>query len=115
MEPTQKSDQEKSSLVKTELDSGFNMIEFHGYTSYEDFMLIYDKIKQIIEPDEMSYSVDSLCIMGSIRKDGILMRMSNEGISEYVSIFYNKNAVVDADRDKIENWAEQINRALCKI
>ncbi|MBP1737416.1 MAG: hypothetical protein H6Q60_1297 [Oscillospiraceae bacterium] len=98
------------SPVKSCLDNGMVMLGFPGYASYDDFMIIYDIIGRILTPDTISYSVDSLCIMGNFRKDGILVRISDEGITENecVFLFYSKNDLTEADCETVDQWARLI-------
>jgi hypothetical protein len=117
METQHNTNQEPSPIKKSCLDNGLVMLGFPGYRSYEEFMTIYDIIGRVIAPDSMSYSVDSLCIMGNFRKDGILIKMSDEGITENESIFffYNRNDLTEADSDKIEAWALQVAQELQRV
>lgn len=109
---TTQSTTKKSSLRETELDNDSVLIEFCGYSGYTDFMMILEKFKQLIKPDIIDYAVDSLCIMGSFRKDGILASMSSEGISDYVALVYKRNTLTDEEIEKLKSWVQIVDSEL---
>ena len=99
-------------LIKTPLKNGSVLVELEGLGGEADFYRVFDHMNQVIKPDASRDSVDSLCVMGTFRKDGISVRMSSEGINEWVSFQYDAAALSDEDNAKVARWLDELAAAL---
>ena len=64
-----------------QLKNGQVLVSVTGYSGEEDFYLMFDIIKELLNPEHATYGVDSMCVDGSFRKDGLLVRMSSECVT----------------------------------
>ena len=102
----------KPNLIKTPLKNGSVLVELEGLGGESDFYSVFERMNEVIKPDFSRDSVDSLCVMGTFRKDGISVRMSSEGINEWVSFQYDAAALSDEDNTKVTGWLEALAAAL---
>lgn len=92
------------SYSKYEMKHGAILIAVEDYTNDEAFGQMMKELTQIIEPDDWGYSVDSMCIGGYFRKDGILIRTSSECPYDCCAIFYEPSKMTEQEVEKTEEW-----------
>ena len=91
-----------------QLNNGQILVSVTGYSGEEDFYLMYNIIKELLAPEHATYGVDSMCVDGSFRKDGILVRMSSECITDFCCFHYDPAAMTEEEAAKVKGWIEQI-------
>ena len=79
-----------------------------GYTGEEDFYFMHKLADELIAPDESGFSVDSMCVGGYIRKDGLLLRTSSESPYDDMSFFYDPTKMSEEEVTKVKGWIDQI-------
>ena len=60
------------------LKNGQVLVSVNNYGGEDDFYAMYRVIQDLYAPEHITYGVDSMCVDGSFRKDGLLVRMSSE-------------------------------------
>lgn len=90
------------------LKNGSVMVAITGYSGEEDFYAMYDIIKELLQPEHATYGVDSMCVDGSFRKNGILVRMSSECVTDECCFHYDAAGLPQEDVAQIRNWIDQI-------
>lgn len=90
------------------LRNGSVLVAVCGYSGEEDFYAMYDVIKELIQPEHITYGVDSMCVDGSFRKDGILVRMSSECVTDDCCFHYEEASMPEADVEQVKAWITQI-------
>ena len=73
-----------------------------------------DIIKELLAPEHATYGVDSMCVDGSFRKDGILVRMSSECITDDCCFHYDPTSLSPEDVEKVKGWINEIVTELHK-
>lgn len=102
-----------SSIIKeTVMENGSILVELEGYGGDADFFRIFDLVNSVLEPETSRTSIDSLCAMGTFRKDGIPVRMSSEGLTENVSFIYDASELDRAQLAKVRSWFKLLEIAL---
>ncbi len=91
-----------------QLKNGSVLVSVTGYSGESDFYAMYDIIKACIRPDEATYGVDSMCVDGSFRKDGILVRMSSECITDCCCFHYDAAHMSGEDIAQVKAWIAEI-------
>lgn len=90
------------------------LVIVNGYYGESDFYLLHDVIKEIIQPDDSGYSVDSMCIGGYVKKDGILLNTSSESPYDYCSFWYEPAKMSEEDVKRVEGWIDAVVKELHK-
>ena len=88
------------------------LITANGYRGEDDFYAMYDLIKEIVQPDSITFGVDSMCVDGSFRKDNILIRISSESAFDFCCFLYDAGSLNDAQLAKAEDWITQVTDRL---
>ena len=96
------------------LRNGDVLVSINGYSGEEDFYAMYDIIKELISPEHATYGVDSMCVDGSFRKDGILVRMSSECVTDDCCFHYSPETMTPEEVEKVKAWIDQIVTELHK-
>ena len=94
------------------LKNGSVMVAVTGYSGESDFYAMYDIIKELVAPEHITYGVDSMCVDGSFRKDGILVRMSSECITDDCCFHYDAASLSDDEIARIKGWIDTVVTAL---
>lgn len=90
------------------LKNGSVMVSITGYSGETDFYAMYDIIKEILEPEHATYGVDSMCVDGSFRKNGILVRMSSECVTDCCCFHYDAKNMTEEEITSVKGWIDQI-------
>lgn len=90
------------------LKNGSVMVAITGYSGEEDFYAMYDIIKELIQPEHATYGVDSMCVDGSFRKNGILVRMSSECVTDDCCFHYDAANMPEEDVAQVKQWIDMI-------
>ena len=85
-----------------------NLITLDRYVGEEAFYKMHDAFNQLLSPEDSGYSVDSMCIGGFLKKDGILLRTSSECPYDTCCFFYNEDELNEQGKEKVMSWIEQI-------
>lgn len=96
------------------LRNGDVLVSINGYSGEEDFYAMYDIIKELLSPEHATYGVDSMCVDGSFRKDGILVRMSSECVTDDCCFHYSLETMTPEEVEKVKAWIDQIVTELHK-
>lgn len=80
------------------------LVTVNGYFGEEDFYLMHKIICDELNPDDAGYSVDSMCIGGYMKKDGILLKTSSECPYDTCCFFYEKDKLSEEEAQKVESW-----------
>ena len=88
------------------------LVTVNGFFGEEDFYLIHQAAIETISPDDAGYSVDSMCIGGYLKKDGILIRTSSECPYDSCCFFYNEQELNDQQIHQVQEWIYAI---VCKM
>lgn len=91
------------------------LVTVNGFFGEEDFYLLHKTAVEILEPDDSGYSVDSMCIGGFLKKEGILLRTSSECPYDTCCFFYNENELDDAGREKVTSWINGVVDRLYEV
>ena len=95
-------------IKEIRLGNGQILVSVTGYGGEDDFYLMYGIIQTLLEPEHITYGVDSMCVDGSFRKDGLLVRMSSECITDCCCFHYDPAAMTDPDAAKVRGWIDAI-------
>lgn len=90
------------------LKNGSVMVAITGYSGEEDFYAMYDIIKELLQPEHATYGVDSMCVDGSFRKNGILVRMSSECVTDDCCLHYDAANMPEEDIAQVKAWIDMI-------
>ena len=74
----------------------------------ESFEKLHAALLKIIEPDDAGYSVDSLCIGGYLKKDGILLKTSSTCPYDCCCLVYQPNELTKDQTQMLEGWIAQL-------
>lgn len=88
--------------------NGSVLVAVNGYEGEEDFYLMHNIIKELLTPEDEGYSVDSMCVGGYLRKDGLLIRTSSESPYDCCSFFYNPTKMQPDEVEKVKGWIEAV-------
>jgi hypothetical protein len=97
-----------------QLKNGSVLVAVTGYSGESDFYTMYDIIGELLQPEHATYGVDSMCVDGSFRKDGILVRMSSECVTDDCCFHYDKANMPPEDVEKVQGWIQEIVTELHK-
>ena len=95
-------------LKEMQLKNGSVLVSITGYCGETDFYAMYDIIKELLAPEHITYGVDSMCVDGSFRKDGILVRMSSECVTDCCCFHYDAANMGPEEIEKVKAWISQI-------
>lgn len=90
------------------LKNGSVLLSVTGYQGESDFYTMYHIIEDLLQPEHITYGVDSMCVDGSFRKDGLLVRMSSECVTDCCCFHYEAAKLSPEDDAKIRGWIDQI-------
>ena len=91
-----------------QLKNGQVLVSITGYSGEEEFYLMFDIIKELMEPEHATYGVDSMCVDGSFRKNGVLVRMSSECITDCCCFHYDPTSMTEAEVADVKSWIQAI-------
>lgn len=91
-----------------QLKNGSVLVAITGYSGETDFYTMYDIIKELLAPEHITYGVDSMCVDGSFRKDGLLVRMSSECVTDDCCFHYDAKHMSPEDVEKVKGWIQEI-------
>ncbi len=97
-----------------QLKNGSVLVSINGYSGESDFYAMYDIIKELLAPEQATYGVDSMCVDGSFQKDGILVRMSSECVTDDCCFHYDPTALSPEEVEKVKGWITDIVTELHK-
>ncbi len=95
-------------IQEIKLKNGSVMVAITGYSGEEDFYAMYDIIKELLQPEHATYGVDSMCVDGSFRKNGILVRMSSECVTDDCCLHYDAANMPEEDIAQVKAWIDMI-------
>ena len=95
-------------LQEIQLKNGSVLVSVTGYGGESDFYAMYDVIQELLQPEHITYGVDSMCVDGSFRKNGILVRMSSECVTDYCCFHYDAANLPPEDVAQIKQWIDEI-------
>lgn len=90
------------------LKNGQVLVSVTGYGGEDDFYAMYRVIQDLYAPEHITYGVDSMCVDGSFRKDGLLIRMSSECITDCCCFHYDPASMSESDVAKVRAWIDAI-------
>lgn len=96
------------------MKNGSILITINGYEGEEDFYLMRNIINELLAPEEEGYSVDSMCVGGYLRKDGLLIRTSSESPYDCCSFFYDPTKMEADEVEKVKSWINIVINELHK-
>lgn len=99
-------------LIETLLPGGKTMAEVDSYGGDADFYTIYELVERIIKPETQRTTIDSLCVGGSFRREGITVRMSSEGITDNFAFVYDTRDMTPEQTEKLRGWLQLVAQAL---
>ena len=88
------------------------LVTANGFYGEEDFYRMHQTALAVMSPDDAGYSVDSMCIGGYLKKDGILIRTSSECPYDSCCFFYNETELTQEQINQVREWIEAI---VCKM
>lgn len=101
-------------IQEIKLKNGDLLVSVKGYSGEDDFYAMYDVIQEVLQPDHITYGVDSMCVDGSFRKDGILVRMSSECVTDDCCFHYEEGSMSPEDAQKVKGWVLDVVTELRK-
>lgn len=84
------------------------LVTVNGFSGEEDFYDLHRTAVAVLDPEDSGFSVDSMCIGGFLKKDGILLRTSSECPYDTCCFYYNEEELDEPDRDKVVSWIDAI-------
>ena len=75
---------------------------------------MYDIILELLHPDTPTYGVDSMGIDGSIKKDGLHVRMSSESAYDQCCFVYAPRNMAADEVEKVKGWINEVVTELHK-
>ena len=90
------------------LKNGSVLVSVTGYSGETDFYAMYDIIQELLAPEHITYGVDSMCVDGSFRKNGILVRMSSECVTDDCCFHYDEKSMTEAEIQTVQGWIARI-------
>lgn len=101
-------------LQEINLKNGSVLVSVTGYSGESDFYAMYDIIGELLQPEHATYGVDSMCVDGSFRKDGLLVRMSSECVTDCCCFHYDAKNMAPEDVEKVKGWIDTVVAELHK-
>lgn len=95
-------------IKELQLNNGQVLVSITGYSGEEDFYLMYKIIQDLLEPEHITYGVDSMCVDGSFRKNGVLVRMSSECVTDQCCLHYDPSAMSGDEVSMVKGWIDAI-------
>lgn len=95
-------------MKEIQLKNGSVLVSVTGYSGEADFYAMYDIVRELLTPEHATYGVDSMCVDGSFRKDGILVRMSSECVTDCCCFHYDARSLSPEEIGKVRSWIEEI-------
>ena len=95
-------------LEELQLSNGQLLVSVTGYSGEEDFYVMYALIQELLQPDEATYGVDSMCVDGSFRKNGLLVRMSSECVTDACCFHYDPRSMSEEEQSMVRGWLEAV-------
>ena len=95
-------------LEEMTLKNGQILASVTGYSGEEDFYAMYALIQELLKPDEATYGVDSMCVDGSFRKDGLLVRMSSECVTDECCFHYDPRPMSASQVETVRGWLSAV-------
>ncbi len=99
-------------LQEIKLKNGSVLVSVTGYSGETDFYNMFDIIKEVLSPEHATYGVDSMCVDGSFRKEGLLVRMSSECVTDCCCFHYDEKNLSPEDCERIRGWIIQVTEEL---
>ena len=99
---------EQNWLEEIKLNNGQVLASVTGYSGEDDFYLMYKLIQELLAPEDITYGVDSMCVDGSFRKDGVLVRMSSECITDCCCFHYDPSSMSGEAVELVRAWIGSI-------
>lgn len=93
---------------KYTMKNGSVLVNVLDYSGDDDFYAMYDVIVDVLSPDSPTYGVDSMCIDGSFRKDGLLIRMSSDSAYDQCCFVYDPTKMTEEEVSKVDGWIDQV-------
>ena len=90
------------------LKNGQVLVSITGYSGEEDFYLMFNIIKELLDPEHATYGVDSMCVDGSFRKNGTLVRMSSECFTDCCCFHYDPTIMTEEEVANVKGWIDAI-------
>jgi len=90
------------------LRNGDVLVSINGYSGEDDFYAMYAIIQELLQPEHITYGVDSMCVDGSFRKDGVLVRMSSECVTDDCCFHYEESKMDAETVALVKGWIEMI-------
>ena len=90
------------------LKNGSVLVSVNGYSGESDFYAMYAVIQELLNPEHITYGVDSMCVDGSFQKDGILVRMSSECVTDDCCFHYDEANMTPEQVETVKAWITQI-------
>lgn len=88
--------------------NGAVLISVKGFVGDDDYYRMHALIKDVIKPDDEGYSVDSMCIGGYFKKDGVLIRTSSDSPYETLSFFYQPKELSQKQCEEVIGWIDAV-------
>ena len=95
-------------IQEIKLNNGQVLVSITGYGGEDDFYAMYHIIEELLQPEHITYGVDSMCVDGSFRKDGLLVRMSSECVTDCCCFHYDPTAMSQEDVAKVRGWIDAV-------
>ena len=95
-------------LKEIQLKNGSVLVSITDYSGESDFYAMYDIIGELLQPEHATYGVDSMCVDGSFRKDGLLVRMSSECVTDCCCFHYDAKSMAPEDVEKVKGWIDAV-------
>lgn len=99
-------------IEEIRLKNGQILVSINGYSGEDDFYLMYKVIEDVIQPEHITYGVDSMCVDGSFRKDGLLIRMSSECVTDQCCLHYDPASMSEEECAKVRSWIDAVTEEL---
>ena len=91
-------------LEEMTLKNGQILASVTGYSGEEDFYAMYAIVQELLHPDEATYGVDSMCVDGSFRKNGLLVRMSSECVTDECCFHFDPQTMTEEEAATVRSW-----------
>ena len=97
-----------------QLKNGSVLVYSNGSTGETDFDAKYDIIPELLDAVQDTYWLDRMCVDGKFRKDGILVRMSSECVTDDCCFHYDPTTLSPEEVEKVKGWITEIVTELHK-
>lgn len=101
-------------IQEIKLKNGQLLLSVTGYSGEDDFYLMYHIIEELLQPEHITYGVDSMCVDGSFRKNGLLVRMSSECVTDQCCFHYDPTAMTAEEAAQVRSWIDAVAAELHK-